>query len=178
MADDKNTKLLLKRLQSANKAEILVAINELKDTGQPELIPALLDVLIIHNDNQIHSAVFGILNDLKNQRCTHEIVNALKSNKYKVFQKSIYVSCWSSGLDYSEYLPFFVDLFIVEDFINAFEVFTLIETFEREFDALLLDNLLRKLKSGTLSNDETKNNLLNALVQLLENWKTLAINPN
>ncbi|MFN8254784.1 MAG: hypothetical protein U0W24_03790 [Bacteroidales bacterium] len=178
MTEDKNTKLLLIRLQSQNKDEILSAIDDVKETGRPELISALLDILVQHTDIELQAAVFGILNELKNQKCAIEIVNALKSKKYNNFRNQIYLSCWSSGLDYSEYLPFFVELFIAEDFINAFEIFTLIETFEREYDVLILDKLVYNLKSCALGSEETKNRLLTELIHLLENKKTERLHPN
>ncbi len=72
----------------------------------------------------------NILGTIKDKNSAPLFVEALQNEKYKPVQKSILMACWQNGLDFSLFLPVFVDLVITEDWETAFEAFTVIENME------------------------------------------------
>ena len=171
MTDDKGIKLLVKRLQSDNTKDVLFAINQIRNSGDPKIIFNLLDLLITNQQKDINQAIIGLLNELKNQACAAEIIEALKNDKYNPIQKELLTSCWHSGLDYSNYLDFFVGIVISNDFLISFEAYTIIETFEKDYDILLIDTLIHDLRNNINEMTEEKRSLVNELIKLLETKK-------
>ena len=45
-------------------------------------------------------------------------------------EKRLLTACWQNGLDFSTFLPVFIDLIIHEDWEIAFEAFTVIDNLE------------------------------------------------
>jgi len=171
MIDDKGIKLLVKRLQSDNTKDVLFAINEIRNSGEPKIISNLLDLLITNQQKEINQAIIEVLNELKNQDCAAEIIEALKNDEYHSIQKELLTSCWHSGLDYSDYLDFFVGIVIANDFLISFEAYTIIETFEKDYDILLIDTLSQNLRNNAQDMTEEKRSLVNELIKLLETKK-------
>jgi len=163
--------LLVKRLQSGNTKDILFTINQIRNSGDPKILPYLFDLLITNPSIEIIEAIVKLINELKNQASTVEIVNALGNDKYNSIKKELLTSCWYSGLDYTEYLDLFVDLFIYSDFVIAFEAFTIIDTFEKEYNSEYIDSLIKDLKNNMKDNSEEKKNLLVELVHKLQNMR-------
>ncbi len=171
MTEDKGIKLLVKRLQSDNTKDILFAINQIRNSGDPKILPVLFDLLIANPNKEINQAIIELLNELKNQACTEVIIEALKNEKYFSIRKELLVSCWHSGLDYSDYLSFLVGMVHSSDFLISFEVFTIIESFEKEYDIELIDSLAQALYENLNEMKEEKRNLIIELIRLLETKK-------
>jgi hypothetical protein len=171
MLDDKGIKLLVKRLQSENTKDILFTINQIRNSGDPKIMPYLFDLMIDNPPIEITVAIVKLLNEIKNQGCAIETINALKNDKYKSITKELLTSCWNSGLDYTSNLELFVDLFVCNNFDIAFEAFTIIDTFEGPYNTELIDTLIKKLKNNLSNNDGEKKNLLVELVHKLESMK-------
>jgi hypothetical protein len=172
MSDDKDIKMVVKSLQSGKISEILFTIDQLRISGNPLVLPHLFDILIGNPPAEISKAIIDLLNELKNQSCVIEIIKALKSEKYLLIRKELLTSCWYSGLDYSDYLTDFIHIFVAGDFLIAFEAFTIIETFEKEFDGGMISELINVLKNNAKGMTEAKSNLLIELVLLLERKST------
>jgi hypothetical protein len=171
MADDKGINLIVKRLQSDDTKEVLFTINQIRNSGDPLIITSLLDLLINNPNKEITKTIIKLLNELKNQASTIEIIKALKNDKYVSLRQEILASCWNSGLDYSNYLAFFVAVFISDEFLIAFEAFTIIENFEKEYDKEIIDPLIQDIKNSINGMDENKRSLSIELVHMLEHKK-------
>lgn len=57
-------------------------------------------------------------------------MRAIENDKYKSIRKEILTACWQNGLDFSAFLPVFIDFIIREDWEIAFEAFTVIDNLE------------------------------------------------
>jgi hypothetical protein len=172
MADDKKIKLIIKKLQSNNVEEVLFTIKQIRNTGSPKILPFLIDLLYTSKSEKIKSTIQSLLNDLKNKDCTSEIVKALKNEKYKKIHHLLLSSCWQSGLDYSEHLELFVNLFITGDFGVAFEAFTILDNSEDKYEAEAIDIQISNLKSNISGfTGSQKEGLFVELVHVLESLK-------
>jgi hypothetical protein len=171
MSDIKSINLIIEKLFSKNIDEVLFAINKIRHSGNPAILPHVIELLNSEKNIEITSAIIELLNDLKIQAGTLEIIKAIENNKYKSIQKILLVSCWHSGLNYTEHLNFFVDLFVSGNFEIAFEAFTIIENMEGGVNQEIIEPLIERLKSGVSNLTKEKADLLAELVQVLENIK-------
>lgn len=172
MTDDKIIKMTAKKLQSSKTDEVLFTIKQLRNTGDPKILPYLFELLAKSKSEQIKSSIIGLLNDLKNVNCRSEVVKALKNDDYNAIHKEILTSCWQSGLDYSSDIELFIKLFIKRDFGVAFEAFTIIDNFEEGIDATVLEPLILELKSNiSIFKGSDKEGLFVELIHVLEELK-------
>ncbi len=168
MTDDKSIILLSKSLKSNDINEVLFALNQIRVSGDPKIIFNMLDLFISNPPIEISKAIIDLLNEIKNQSVTDIIVKALDEERFIPIRKELIASCWSSGLDYSLHLNFFVDIFISSDFIIAFEAFTLIETFDNQYTKEFINPIRDKLKRNMANMQDPKKSLMIELVHLLE----------
>jgi hypothetical protein len=174
MDDKKSIKLIVEKLFSNKTDEVLFAINRIRNSGQTSVLPHVIELLNSEKNSNISGAIIELLNDLKNQEGTTEIIKAIKNKSYQSIQKILLISCWQSGLDYSGYLDYFIELFISEDFEIAFEAFTIIENMDENISHEIIDPLVRKLKNEVSKSDGSKIELMIELVGILEKRSKIA----
>lgn len=169
MTDDKTIKLIAKKLKSDNANELLFTIKQIRNTGDPKILPHLFELLANNKSEEVNSAIIGLLNDLKNKDCRQEVIKALKNDDYYDIHKEILTTCWQSGLDYSKEIALFVNFFAKREFEVAFEAFTIIDTFEEKIDQEIIKPLIKKLKSNIDKFKQTnKEGLFIELIHILE----------
>ena len=77
-------------------------------------------------------------------------------------------SCWQSGLDYSEFVIDFTNLFITEDYVTALECFTVIEASGQKIGVSEKRKLISLLKRNQEASSVEKNSLIQALMRTLD----------
>lgn len=172
MIEDKAIKIIARKLQSTNTEEVLFTIKQLRNTGEPKVLPLLINLLDKSQSEKINESILGLLGDLKNKNCTPELVTALENKEYKQIHKDLLTTCWQSGLDYSDNIELFVDFFISGDFETSFEAFTILDNFEGQFEVEKMNQLIGKLKEKI--NDfkgSQKEGLFVELIHILERLK-------
>ncbi len=168
----KQNKLIIKKLQSNDVEEVLFTIKELRNTGDKDLIPYVIDLLAEHKSERVKKAVLNLLIDLKHQNVVPVIIDALQSDKYFNIKEQLLNVCWQSRLDFSEYMPVFIDYFIQGDFNQSFEAFTVIENMESKIDKIMAESAIANLKNELGNISENKKELLVELVHIIENKDT------
>jgi hypothetical protein len=168
MNEHKSIKSMIEKLLSKNTEEVLFTLNQIRNSGNPAILPNVVELLNSTKSMEIKASIVQLLNDLKIQSATSEIINALKNNQTPDTQKILLTSIWQSGLNYSEHIGFFVDMFISGDFEIAFEAFTIIENMEQGIRAEILDPLVARLKQKGKEIEKEKTDLYVELVHILE----------
>lgn len=84
---------------------------------------------------------------LKENKAQAFMVKAIQKTKKNDQKATIIAACWETGLDFSNYFPFFVDLINDEDFHVSFEAFTVIQEMESDITKEQLSEALTKLQS-------------------------------
>ncbi len=164
--------LLINKLKSKKEEEVLFTIKQLRNSGNSLILPHLFDVLIENKSENIRKEAVKLLNDLKDESSKHEIIKALKNEKYASLHKDLLSSCWQSSLDYSSELSVFIDLFKKSEFEMAFEAFTIIENFEHNSKLPDLGQHIASLKDNVSDfKDTNKEQLYVELVHILEAHK-------
>jgi hypothetical protein len=128
MEEAKLNKEYLKKLNTGSEDVVLHTLKELRESGNNDLLPAIIDLLQTSRNHEIQSEVISFLNDLKKQSSVDIFVANLNSHRSRHYFAKLVGACWQNGLDYSGHLEFFIDIVINEDYVSAMEAFTVIES--------------------------------------------------
>jgi hypothetical protein len=130
MNTEKIDEQLKKSLFSAKTDVVISAIEKVKEKGNKLYIPLLFDLLNSSPEIEIETEIKNLLGTIKDKNTVNSFMRAIEDDKYKGIRKTILTACWQNGLDFSTFLPVFIDLVIHEDWETAFEAFTVIDNFE------------------------------------------------
>jgi hypothetical protein len=95
-------------------------------------------------------------------------MRAIEDDKYKGIRKTILTACWQNGLDFSTFLPVFIDLVIHEDWETAFEAFTVIDNFEFLPGTEIINFSITKINEAMLNVSEQHKYFLNEILAKLK----------
>jgi len=95
------------------------------------------------------------------------IIEGIKNQKYAPELKSLIASCWENGLDYSKYIPLFVDLLIDNEFDVAFEAYTVIMNTESQMNTEIIDQEIERMEKILSTVSEQKRQLLIDVIDYL-----------
>jgi hypothetical protein len=164
----KKTGELQGKLNAENKKVVSNAIISLRNEnpfrGAIGLLASLFDRT---NDLIIKDLIRNFLNDIKEPGARMEVVAEIKKF-YKPETISMLVSsCWQSGMDYSEFVIDFTNLFITGDYVIALECFTVIEESGQNIPASERSKIISLLERSHETSSVEKNSLLQALIKVL-----------
>ncbi len=155
---------LEKKLTSKSSAEVIRALEIIKDKGDESILPQLFDLLSSAPEAIIESEIIDILNNLKRKEARSILTNALQNPDYANIRKIITSACWQNGLDFAPYFPVFVDLVINEPWDIGFEALTVIDAMENLPDPDLLSEARAKTEMALKTADEQKSYLLHEIL--------------
>ena len=167
MSIDEQTKDILTNLKSNDSDFALEVIEKIKISGNKTILSALLDFLHETTDPEIKKAILHLLGDLKDKDSIPVIISAIQNEKYTNEKRELVASCWQNGLIYNEYLPFFIDLVIHEEFPIAFEAFTVIENMYGIIQEEVLQKESLKIENAVNSANQQKSYLLKELLVII-----------
>lgn len=120
-------KEIVKNLRSGRKEVVLSTIEDLRKMGNVKLIPDLLNILDNSDDVDINSAILSFMNDLNEKECVAPFMEFLKKHTHSAYLGELVASCWQNGLDFSEYIKFFIDIVLEKNYAVSIEAFTVVE---------------------------------------------------
>jgi len=151
-------------LFSADTDIVLSAIEVVKNKGNKLYIPILFDLLNSLPEPEIEAEIKNLLGTVKDKETINGFMRAIENDKYKPIRKSILMACWQNGLDFSTFLPVFIDLVINEDWEIAFEAFTVIDNLEYLPNEEILKKSVNKINKALTSTAEQKSYFLNEIL--------------
>lgn len=171
---EKNKKIqdLRGQLTSADTKMVLQGLDQIKENGEAELIPDMLQVMESTEVREIHVKVLEILNNLNSQAAASEVIRQLEHIEDQDVKAQILASCWKNGLDYSPHVDRLVDIFIHADLMNAIEAFTIIENSTQNLSNNYLDQARDEIKDNLNQIQKEKKPLMMELIHLLDSKKT------
>lgn len=165
----KQNREIVKKLFSASDGEVLSVIREIRSNGNPGLIPALIKLYDTTGSRAVSTAVVSLIRDLKSQPAVSQLFPAIHEIKDPEKRRELVAACWQSGLDFSEHLDTFLDIFSRGDYMTALEAFTVIEnSLPYLHDASSLQEHISRLKDNLPENNDEKKALSRALLSLME----------
>lgn len=153
---------------TSNDTKILTStLQEVKKSGTAALIPELVGVLRRTNKREIKNQILDILNNLKAQASATELARAVRKNKQRDLLANLVAACWKNGLDYTDFIDDFIDIFIQYDYLLALDAFTVIENSTKYLSEVSLEPRINKLASHEAEMDENKRVLTRELIHVL-----------
>jgi hypothetical protein len=167
MTKEKIDPKIKENLFSTQTGVVISAINSIKEKGNKLYIPMLFDLLNSNPEKEITDEINKLLSTVKDKETAESFIDAVEDEKYKSIRKQILTTCWQNGLDFSNYLPVFVDLIINDDWENAFEAFTIIDNLELLPEQKTVDKAMIKIEAAMESVNEQKAYFLNEILTKL-----------
>lgn len=157
----------IRALRSGNRTAILVALNELRSTGNVSILPDLFDLLMEQEDVQIRAEITAILNDLKEKDVVPILSDAIGNPEYSEILPVLVAACWQNGLPYSEYMDTFVEVIFNAPYEAAIEAFTVIENSIGALGQDERERLLSIFNERMKDADPQKKPLISELVRVM-----------
>jgi hypothetical protein len=167
MTIEKIDQKIKENLFSTQTGVVISAINSIKEKGNKLYIPMLFDLLNSNPEKEITDEINKLLSTVKDKETAESFINAVGDEKYKSIRKEILTTCWQNGLDFSNYLPVFVDIVINDDWENAFEAFTIIDNMESLPEQKTVDKAIAKIEAAMENATEQKAYFLNEILAKL-----------
>jgi len=164
-------KKIIKILKSENQKLIEIAIEDLKENGNPSYIPYIMEILHSTDQEEIKKKILSLFSNLKQRNAIPELMNALQNKEYKNEWNNILQSCWENGMDYSKFLSVFIDLAISGDFMTALDSCTVITGMTGEIPDNTFKTESKKLKEALLSDKSKKSEILQDILEFLPQLK-------
>ncbi len=159
---------LKKRLEQKDTSVLLQTLKEVKMEGNHSLIPYLVLILNENDSPDIQNRILDILNNLNAQAAAPYLIEAIQNTGDNRVLNYLISACWKNGLDYSEFIDVFVDLFIQHDFDIALEAFTVIENTTKHVENSEIDRTIQHIKNHLKNLGREKQALIKELLYMLE----------
>lgn len=167
MNNEKPDQNILNSLFSAQTDVVILALQEIKVKGNKTYLPLLFDLLKTNPEKEIEKEIKKILGTIKDKETVPVFIQALEDKKYKTIQKILLTACWQNGLDFSNSLPFFVNLVINEDWEIAFEAFTIIESMEYFTTEKIMESVSKKINVALENATDQKKYFLEEILVII-----------
>jgi hypothetical protein len=159
----------LYNLKSNNPEVVLQTIEAIGETGKISQFEGLVELLHETENHDIKKRILNLFSELKSTETIPLMIDAIKNKKYADVLKDLLTCCWQNGLNFSPWLPLFIDLVINEEFLVSFEAFTVIENMYGKIDDIFIARQLAKIDDSLQNADKQKKYLLNELKIIIQN---------
>ena len=168
MNNEKIEKRIQQNLFSANNDVVIGAINEIKERGNRLYLPLLFELLNSLPEKKVVKEITELLGTIKSKDSVNSFIRAIEDERLKNIRKLLLTACWQNGLDYSTYLPVFVEQIINEDWEIAFEAFTVIDNLEYLPSHAIIQIAIEKINRALPFANEQKQYFLKEVLLKLE----------
>ena len=166
---DRRNREIIGKLFSASDQEVLGVIREIRSSGNPGLIPALIKLYESTASRAVSLAVVALVRDLKSQQAADPLASGVEKIADPAKKRELVAACWQSGLDFSGHLDIFLRIFAGSDYMTALEAFTVIEnSLPYLQDATLLKDHIAWLKERVSGASGEEKTLYQSLLSLME----------
>lgn len=162
-----NEKLRL-ALNSEDIEVVKDALEKISVTGNRFYLPLLFDLLNTMPEHEVEVEITKLIGSVKNKESVNTFMRAVEDEKYKPIRQKLLAACWQNGLDFSNFIPVFIDFIINEDWETAFEAFTLIDNLEFLPGEEIINLSKLKIKEAMPSTNEQKRYFLTEIEKKLE----------
>jgi len=165
--ENKKNKELVIKLHSDDNHLIVEALKEIKESGTANIIPHLFDLINENTSDIIKKDIFQLICDIKEQSAAPVLIDAIITRNFGEDTSRVIATFWQSRLDFSNYLPAFIRIFIKEDYQTALEAFTVVEDSVPNIGRKIQQECLDILKSAGKSITSEKRPLYDELIKVI-----------
>lgn len=159
------------KLRSSSESEVSKAIEEIRENGNTNMIPVLLDIFKNTNNPALYNQILQLFFDIKSKGAEQYFIDAINDETYQEEQEMLVSVFWQSQLDGTAFLSTFVDLAMKSKYEVAFECLTVVESFVNPGN-LNDDELMQQiqvLNEAVYRNNQNKA-VLEAMADVLNNY--------
>lgn len=165
-----DNKEIIKKLRSENSSIIIDTLKYIIKEGNKDILNEVIDLLNKTDETVVRDETINIIENLKDQDSVPIIMDAIENSDYKDILTILVSSCWKNGLNFSQYITSFIEIFIQSEFLLAFEAFTVIDNFDY-IDPQLASTCILRLESCIEDITEDKKALYYELIDIMSNPK-------
>ena len=151
-----------------NPEIVLQTIEEIRESGSSAQFSGLMELLHETDNQDIKKHILTLFSEIKSTDTVPLLMEAIQNKRYAGELKDLLVCCWHNGLNYSAYLPVFIDLVINEEFLTSFEAFTVIENMYGIIIEEIIDLQVSKIHHSLTTANDQKKYLLNELLLIIQ----------
>ncbi|MFB6259093.1 MAG: hypothetical protein ABEH38_10400 [Flavobacteriales bacterium] len=153
-------------LASTDEKEILKAIEEAKEEGDARIVPDLIEVWAVTENEAIKKRILQIFYDLKDSDATEHLLEALDHPDIQD-RSDLLAVFWNSRLDASEKIDKFTEIAVEGSYQEAFEALTAIEEMEGPFEENTVMEAQLWIKTYYAQGEDEKKPLIQGIDQTL-----------
>ena len=168
MEIDLKSKKIIADLKSSDQELVIETIELVRESGNHHTLAGIIELLHDTEHIEIKKSILNLLSELKDKESIPVLIAAIQDEKYINERKDLVSSCWQNGLTFNEYLPFFIDLIIQEEFLIAFEAFTVIENMVGKIEEKVIDAEIIKINEALKATTEQKAYFLKELLTIIQ----------
>lgn len=126
---------LIEDLHSGNENKVSAALKALQSIGDVTILKPIAEILLnLDKKSATRSEYIEFLSSLKSSDAIEEVMEIVRDDKFASIRQEILGTIWNSPLDYSYFLPEFVEIAVDGNFMEALECLTIIENMEGPFE--------------------------------------------
>ena len=167
---NKEEKLMISKLQSGKLSLIVEVLREVKVNGSVRIIPYLFEIVASKKFAPVEDEIIRLMSDVKKREATPYIIESIKKYNFEEKTASIVAVCWQARLDFSAYLPVFVEFFFQNDYQTSIEAFTVIEEALPNDTVAQKNECLKILEKDISRVSEILKPLYNELIKLVKSF--------
>ena len=173
MYHDIKYKDAIKKITSTDELIVAEGIKILRDSGRPDTVNIVVDILNESKNEIVSKECIHFLNDIKDQKAAEFLVKAIENKKYKSILKDLVSCAWQNDLDFSHLLETFADVALNEEYIIAYEAFSVIENNIHKADEVMMNILSEKIKKGLGEAKKEKQPMLKELLDVINSQRII-----
>jgi hypothetical protein len=127
-------KRLLEDLNSGNETKISSALKALQLNGDSSVLNPMANLLKTDITAKNRQEILDFLSCLNDSSTIDSMIEIVKDSNYLSIRQELLSTMWNNKLDYTYYLPEFVEIAVEGSFMEALECLTIIENLEGPFE--------------------------------------------
>ncbi|RPH33730.1 MAG: hypothetical protein EHM93_03590 [Bacteroidales bacterium] len=164
-------KAIIESLKSMKDEQIISLIHDFRENGELFIVDPLLELLYSNRNRSVKETILELVGDIKNQDAVEIIAHSVQNHIGDPNTTGLLSACWQSNLDFSNYLPVFIEILCSSDYQASFEAFTVIENSAGSIDKKSLDLYITTIESKLKITPIEKQSLLTETIVMLESFK-------
>ena len=165
---------LLNDIQSDSLTKVKAALEALEINGDPSVIPAIIKELTLEGHSEKNMLLLDFLAIIKTPNAIEVFIEVLDKSSFLPYRQLILNAIWNSPLNFSDYLPKFVEIALNGDFMETLECLTIIENligpFEEKF---VFESHLLLTTTDIALDDEKKKALLSEIALKIKEFQQI-----
>lgn len=179
-ASNKQQKLkiknLLVELMSGNEAKASASIKALQANGDSSILEPMAALLMTDLSPKIREEIVEFLCSLKDSSAVDEMMRLVNDSDYLPIRQQLLTTIWNSKLDYTYFLPDFVEIAVDGDFMEALDCLTIIENMAgpiEERHVLEAKLHLREYLEDTDPKDPQKSQIMSEIAMIIKDFDSM-----